>query len=269
MSSAPRRLPASQNSTDPPRLRVIQPDEALSPSLDAAGATDWRACELKFLVPPDIAEAVQAWAGRHLALDPHADPEHGGTYQTTTLYLDTPGWDVFHRTLGFRRRKYRVRRYGTDSLVHLERKSRRQDWVRKRRCQMSGDELATLASDQPPATWPGDWFHQQAARRQLRPAARITYRRAAFVGSAANSPIRLTLDRQVRGALAANWSLEPVTTGNDLLAGSVICEFKFRDSMPPLFQQLQAELKLAAGSVSKYRRCISAALPENGSWNGG
>ncbi|MDX1946857.1 MAG: polyphosphate polymerase domain-containing protein [Pirellulaceae bacterium] len=264
MSSAPRRQPASQTSGPPPQLRVIQPDDALSPSLDAAGATDWRACELKFFVSPEVAAVVQAWAGQNLSADPHADPAQGGTYLTTTLYLDTPRWDVFRRSLGFRRRKYRIRRYGDAAQVHLERKSRRQDWVRKRRCEVPQAELARLAAASRPSDWAGDWFHEQTARRMLRPAGRITYRRAAFVGTAAGNPIRLTLDRQVRGALAADWCLDPVSTGEDLLAGGVICEFKFRDAMPPLFQQLQAELKLAAGSVSKYRRCIAAALPEIG-----
>ena len=40
------------------------------------------------------------------------------------MYCDTQALDVFHRTPGYRRRKYRVRRYDEAWDVHLERKVR-------------------------------------------------------------------------------------------------------------------------------------------------
>ena len=41
-------------------------------------------------------------------------------------------------------------------------------------------------------------------------------------------------------------------------SGEVICEFKFRESLPVLFQQIIAEMQLQPASVSKYRRLMQA-----------
>src|SRR5947208_6777877 len=87
----------------------------LSPALtNGAG----QAFELKFLLPADRAAAVEEWARRWLTPDPHGQ---AGTYRVLSLYCDTPGLDVYHRAPGYRRRKYRLRRYGLAEVIHLER----------------------------------------------------------------------------------------------------------------------------------------------------
>src|SRR4051812_3391727 len=72
------------------------------------------AYEIKFLLDAERADRVEDWARRNLAFDPYGDPEHGNAYPIHTLYLDTPGRDMFRRTPGHKRHKFRVRRYGAE-----------------------------------------------------------------------------------------------------------------------------------------------------------
>src|SRR5262245_34811076 len=62
--------------------------------------------EVKCLVDPAVAAEVLKWSRSHLSPDPHAGGEFGDEYQTTSLYFDTSGFDVYHRRGSFRRSKY-------------------------------------------------------------------------------------------------------------------------------------------------------------------
>jgi hypothetical protein len=104
-----------------------------SPSLAGPARERRAAYELKFLVDEALAAEVERWARTHLKADPHGQPELGGAYRTTSLYFDTPEMDVYRRTPGYRRRKFRARRYGLTSWLYLERKWKAGDRVSKRR----------------------------------------------------------------------------------------------------------------------------------------
>jgi hypothetical protein len=228
-----------------------------SPSLtaSAAGAP---AFELKFLLDEARAQEVEAWAHARLVLDPHGDPALGGAYRTTTVYTDTPGLDVYHRSPSFKRSKYRVRRYGSAPRVFLERKSKSGDRVAKRRAAVPGEELFTLAQPMSLLTWPGHWFHRRLLERRLGPACRIAYQRTAYAGSCPDGPLRLTLDRRIRSLLTDEWNLDPFEGGLPLLNGHVILEFKFRSALPVPFKSLVQALRLSPAAVSKYRLCREA-----------
>lgn len=234
-------------------------EAAASPSLKTPGDGAAPAYELKFLVDEDRAQEVEAWARRRLVPDPHGDPALGGAYQTTTLYFDTPGLDVYRRTPSYRRRKYRVRRYDSAPWVFLERKSKWGDRVAKRRVLVPTAELPLLAGTVAPPEWPGHWFHGQLLPRDLLPACRIAYLRTAFVGACAEGPLRLTLDRQTRSAGAEGWRLDTFKGGRPFLTGRVILELKFRTALPALFKALVQELRLNPSPASKYRLCREAA----------
>jgi hypothetical protein len=229
-----------------------------SPSLSARGGGAGPAYELKFLLDDERGRAVEAWARRRLALDPHGDPALGGAYRTTSLYFDTPELDVYHRTPSYRRSKFRVRRYGSTSWTFLERKSKWGDRVAKRRVAVPEHELPTLARPVAPLDWPGDWFHCNLVRRQLLPACRIVYERTAFVGMCAGGPMRLTLDRRARGVLSEGWGVTAFEDGVPLLTGQAILEFKFWSALPAPFKELVHEMRLRPSTVSKYRRCREA-----------
>lgn len=231
--------------------------EFQSPSLTtAAHATP--AFELKFLLDAVRAQDVEEWARRHLALDPHGDPALGGAYRTTTVYTDTAELDVYRRSPSFRRSKYRVRRYGSAADLFLERKSKSGDRVAKRRNPIPGDDLPCLTHPMSLVTWPGHWFHRRLLERRLGPACRIAYQRTAYAGSCPNGPLRLTLDRGIRGLLTESWDLDPFEGGLPLLTGQVILEFKFRTALPAAFKSLVQIFRLGPAVVSKYRLCREA-----------
>ena len=215
------------------------------------------AFEVKFLLSSAEAREVEQRLRGRLAPDPHADPALGGAYRVTSVYFDTPGFDVYRRADGFRRRKYRVRRYGADPTAFLERKTKREQRVRKRRTALGLAELSRVLGDVP-ADWEGAWFARQLAKRGLRPVCRVSYDRIALVGTGPDGPVRVTFDRSARGAAAGEPHPHPVADGPALLGDEVITEFKFLAAMPAVFKDLVEGLRLAPQAVSKYRRCVEA-----------
>jgi hypothetical protein len=231
--------------------------ETLSPSLLWPTSTA-ASYELKFLITPAEAQQVEAWARQHLALDPHADASMGNAYAIRSVYFDTDRLDVFYRTRSYQRRKFRLRRYGTERGVFLERKSRSADRVAKRRTLICDEELSRLESATADAAWPGYWFHRRLLVRQLKPRCVISYERVAHVGMSAVGPLRLTLDRHIHCALTERFDFALAMAALPLLAESVVLELKFRSAMPALFKRLIQEMGLNPGSVSKYRLGIQA-----------
>jgi hypothetical protein len=229
----------------------------LSPSLVNGAAREQQAdaYELKFLLPAGAAEQAEAWARQRLTPDVHGD---SGRYLTTSLYCDTPTFDVYHRSAGFKRAKYRLRRYGDSDTIFLERKRRKGDVVAKRRDAVVSQELSLLGNSDVSLEWPGCWFSRQLQFRGLHPAVRIAYHRTAFMGTSATGPVRLTLDRDVTGVPADGWHVSPVENGKALLEDSVILELKFKATLPPLFLELLSELPSSGQGVSKYRLCVDA-----------
>jgi hypothetical protein len=248
-----------------PNLRIHQPaDELLSPSIERSAGEAMEAYELKFLVPQAVARQLQHWATQQMQPDPFGNPRLGGAYLTTTLYLDTPQRDVFYRADGFRRRKFRLRRYGIEPKAYLERKTRGSDRVKKRRCEVPLHELPARmtaplpAGDSPADTWAGEWFRERIEHRGLRPACLLSYERTAFVRPTPDGLLRVTLDRELRGLAASDWDLTPLTDGHRLLPEHVICEFKFRGALPNLFKEVILNLHLEDRGVSKYRQIMLA-----------
>src|SRR5262245_32002039 len=90
-----------------------QEPTALSPSLWKD--RDAPAFELKFQLFLEQARAIASWAANYLQLDPHADPGRDNAYLVHGLYFDTPAFDVYQRSPGYKKRKYRLRRYGENS----------------------------------------------------------------------------------------------------------------------------------------------------------
>lgn len=221
------------------------------------GETEAPAFEVKFLLTETEAREVERRLRPRLVPDPHADPALGGGYRVTSVYFDTPAFDVYRRTKGFRRRKFRVRRYGAAPTAFLEQKSKKAQRVRKRRTAVPVVELPRLAGEVP-ADWPAAWFVKKLAARGLRPVCRVSYERVALIGTSPDGPIRLTLDRAARGGPAAGPGPDPVADGPQLLNGEVIAELKFLGAMPGPFKAVVEDLRLTPRSVSKYRRCVEA-----------
>lgn len=221
------------------------------------------AFEVKFVLSEDQARAVENRLQPRLSLDPYADPALGNAYRITSIYFDTPTFDVYRRQPGHRSRKYRVRRYGSAPVAFLERKSKKGQRVRKRRVSVPLDEVHGVFQV-PSESWPGSWFSRQIAKRALRPVCRVTYERTAYIGSSATGPIRLTFDRSARGLVADGLPLDLFDDGRPLLNDVVIVEFKFLSAMPLVFKEAIEDVRLTPQSSSKYRRCVDVVglLPQ-------
>ncbi len=237
-----------------PSASGLESPSLFGPGAAADGAT---AYEVKFLLTEVQAAEVEARVAGKLALDPYADPAMGNAYLTTSMYTDTPGFDVFYRTEGYNRDKFRVRRYGVSGPVFVERKTKNGDKVRKHRARINPAEVVELSAPTLNGEWGGEWFHSQLIERQLRPVCRVAYERVAYLGTADGGTVRLTFDRNVRGVLAGEWKLEAVGGGSPLL-DRVVCEFKFRTTMPALFKGIVADLALTPTPVSKYRTFVQS-----------
>jgi hypothetical protein len=233
--------------------------EALSPSLRPWIPGDAPAFEMKFLLDDARARDVESRIAARLSPDPHSDPKLRNAYHISTIYCDTPEFDVFHRVGSYRRRKYRLRRYGNEPLVFLERKTKRGERVRKRRAKIDGCDLSSLSAFSTDPDWPGHWFHKQLVQRRLEPVCNVQYLRTAYVGIGDEGPLRLTFDRDVRTRLVKDWLLPPTVDGIPVLTGHVVCEFKFRGNLPALFKGIIQELALEPTGISKFRHCFRAA----------
>ena len=216
------------------------------------------AYEIKFLVPQSVAEAALTWARSHLAPDPHANSNDGDGYSVNSLYFDTKNLDVFRRNGSFGKSKYRVRRYGLESTIFLERKLKSRGLVSKRRTRIADRELVRLAVPDPEPGWIGHWFRRRLAVRQLHPRCQIRYERVARVGMMPEGPIRFTVDRNLRALLRGEYEVAETGSWLPLLPEQCVMELKFRLSMPAIYRSLMEELSLTPQPVSKYRLSIQA-----------
>jgi hypothetical protein len=229
---------------------------AVSPALNAGGRGAVSAFEVKFLLSETVAQQVEQRLSKSIQLDTYADPNLQNAYRVHTIFCDTPEFDVFYQVGSYRRRKYRVRRYGNEQCVYLERKTKERDRVRKLRTKIGLDELPLLTAPLADPNWCARWFHDQLLTRRLRPVCSVQYLRTAYVGHDDTGPLRLTFDRQVRGALADGWTLPESFVGQDAFTDRVIVEFKFLGVIPVLFKSVISDLSLESVGNSKYRHCF-------------
>ena len=220
------------------------------------------AYEMKFVLPDELMAPVSDWARAHIPPDSHAAGDE--LYHIHSVYLDTSAFDVYHRTEGYNESKYRVRRYGRESVLWLENKIKVKGWVRKVRTCIPEAELARLDLPEPDPTWAGDWFWRRMREYDLVPCCEIAYQRLARVGEAEGAPIRLTLDRQIRCAPTGRLELGKLDETEALLVGRNVLELKFRTGLPLLFKDLIREFRLAATPSSKYRRAVDLCGLVNG-----
>jgi hypothetical protein len=239
-------------------LREASYSGAASPSLTASSGLDAPAYEWKFLLSETQAADVEARARRDMVSDPHVD-RISGDYRITSVYCDTAGFDVFHRRGLYRRRKHRLRRYGRAPWVYFERKTKWGDRVKKLRTPIREGEVPLLGLPASARTWSGHWFHRHLTRRRLAPVCRLAYDRVALVGESSGGACRLTFDRRIHGTLTDGWELCECDGCLPVLAGQVVCEFKFHTCPPVVFKEIIRELGLIPSRVSKFRAFLRAS----------
>jgi hypothetical protein len=249
-----------------PKKRVV---ETCSPALQSPASLELPAYEMKFILSEKQAKDIEACLSDVLVVDGHDLSTVGGGYQITTLYTDTDLFDVFYHEKPFRRHKYRLRRYGTEPLVYLERRSRWRDRIKKQRNTIRNEEMSLFSDDHSPADWAGHWFHRRLIEGDLHPVCRVSYRRNAYFCDSGENAMRLTFDREVRGCAAEDWAVAPFEGGLPVVEGQVICEVKFCSVMPPRFKQIVRDFELRPTRISKYRAFmrISSQLSDKRSYH--
>lgn len=231
----------------------------MSPSLESR-ETRAHAVEMKFVVPTRTADDVRHWARRMMLADPHGDGDCGDEYRTTSLYFDTPSFDVLERRGSHGRMKFRVRRYGDAPVVYVERKLRNARMLNKRRTAVPLADLDHLLASPAAPSLPAGWFQRRIALRSLAPVCQISYLRTARVLQSTHGSIRLTVDRDIRVAPVTSCVFAP-ERGAAVLAGYEIVELKYLWQTPAIFKQLAEEFLLQPMSLSKYRLGASAIYP--------
>jgi len=222
----------------------------------ASRHTRSKAFEIKFVVDREQGRRIREAGRRILSPDPWGSGPALDEYQTTTVYFDTDQFDVYLRRGSYRRAKYRIRRYGLNNVVFLERKLRTADVLSKRRTCLEIAELDRLhaALD---ATWPGRWFHERLSMRRLAPRCQVSYSRTARVGTTDCGPIRLTLDDDLSAGVADSARFDDAGRAA-ILGDKTIVEMKFMTTMPAAFKRLVEQFALEPARLSKYRLGIDA-----------
>ena len=134
------------------------------------------AYELKFLIDENRSGEVLAWARKFMAPDPHVEPSLGDAYRISSLYLDTQELDAFCHRGSAARSKFRLRRYGDEPAVFLERKRKKRDCVEKRRVPVLDTDMRLLQDPDAPPDWTGRWFHKRLRARRLQPICQVSVR---------------------------------------------------------------------------------------------
>jgi len=216
-----------------------------------------RACETKFVVDAALRPDLLGWARERLEPDRHGTGEHGDAYATSTLYFETPEFDVYGRRGSYGRSKYRVRRYGDSDVVFLERKFRTSRLLAKRRTVVPRDELQRVADMPAEPDWDGYWFARRVALRRLQPIAQLSYDRVARVGMSLAGPVRMTVDTNMR-VLPQRGLGFLSDCGQRFLERACVVEVKYRESLPGLFRELAETFGLRVQKISKFRTGLRA-----------
>jgi len=216
------------------------------------------AYELKFYIGSAQAPALEDWVRSHLDPDPHGGGSHGDSYRVSSVYFDTSGFDVLARQGSFGRSKYRIRRYDHSDTVYLERKTRGQSRVFKRRSPTDLTSLPRLLGAQPSREWDGRWFHRRLLARALGAVSRIDYQRIARIGYSDYGPVRLTLDQQLCAWRTRAVSFDAGGAAATLSGQQRILELKFGQTMPAVFKELIREFAPRLTGISKYRLACAA-----------
>ena len=222
-----------------------------TPDINSRETRDW-AREVKFLVDASMRPAIVEWSRENLRADGNGMGPFHDEYLTTSLYFETPEFDVYHRKLSYGRSKYRARRYGMLDFVFLERKFRTDRLLAKRRTTVSLAEVQRLAEPEPDPSWRGYWFHRRILLRRLQPLTQMSYERVARIGQTPHGLLRVTVDTNLRVLPMPDRAFIP-GVGFPLIEDKCIVEVKYRVELPALIRRFAEQFKLQPMAVSKYR----------------
>lgn len=184
-----------------------------------------------------------------------------GRYLIRSLYFDTPGDTALREKLDGvnRREKFRLRCYNGDpSLIHLEKKSKRNGLGSKELTEVSAAEVRALLEGDL------DWMarsgrtlvwelYQKMHTQLLRPRTIVDYIREPFVYAPGN--VRVTIDTDIRTGLSRTDFLDPDCLTVPAGDAPAILEVKWDAYLPAVIQDAVQLPGRRAGAFSKYAAC--------------
>lgn len=203
--------------------------------------------------------ALRHRLGAVMQRDSHASAD--GTYQIRSLYFDTPGDKALREKIDGvnAREKFRIRIYnGDDSLIRLEKKSRRNTLGSKESVCLSREEAQRIAAGDT------DWMsshgeelvrelHSKMHYQQLRPKTIVDYRREPFVYAPGN--VRITLDWDLRTGLYCTDFLDARCVTLPVPESMYLLEVKYDNFLPDIIRDLVQLPDRRATAFSKYAQC--------------
>ncbi|MCM3816847.1 polyphosphate polymerase domain-containing protein [Streptomyces sp. DR3-1] len=226
--------------------------------------------ELKYLVPVEQAAQIRDELAERMERDAHSPV---GGYGVWSLYYDTPQLRFYWEKIeGLKfRRKLRIRHYGdldgvTDaSPVCVEIKQRVNRVTQKRRITLPYGVARQLCDGRElvPHSVRERAFVEEVleliVRLNLRPAAITGYQREALVGRDADTGLRVTLDRRVRGRdRDFHFGTERPENRFTIPPHLAVMEIKVNERTPYWITDLAARRNLNLVRVSKYVQSIEA-----------
>ncbi|WP_241990198.1 MULTISPECIES: polyphosphate polymerase domain-containing protein [unclassified Streptomyces] len=226
--------------------------------------------ELKYLVPVELATELRDELAERMDRDPHSPV---GGYGVWSLYYDSPELRFYWEKIeGLKfRRKLRIRHYGDpagvtdDSPVCVEIKQRVNRVTQKRRITLPYRTARQLCDGHAPvdhAPKERAFVHEVldlVVRLNLRPTAMTGYQREALVGRSADTGLRVTFDRRVRGRdRDFRFGQERPENRFTVPPHLAVMEIKVNERTPHWITDLAARRNLSLVRVSKYVQSIEA-----------
>lgn len=190
--------------------------------------------------------------------DPHAI---NGKYQIRSLYFDNLDDKALREKIDGvnMREKFRIRMYnGDSSVIHLEKKGRRNGLGTKYSADLTAEEVSKivngdldwmLISDRPLVQELYCKIHSQG----IRPKTIVDYTREPFIFRPGN--VRVTLDYDIRTGLSCTDFLNPEAVTIPAGDAPILLEVKWDEFLPSIVRDVVSVPDRRVGSFSKYAQC--------------
>jgi hypothetical protein len=227
--------------------------------------------EIKYLLDESNVPSLRERLQERMDTDPHQLAS--GPARVSSLYYDSRDLRCYWEKIeGLRfRRKLRIRVYGEpetindDSLVFVEIKQRVNRVTQKRRIPLRYAEARKLCDERidPEVSDARQAFVDEvltyADLMDLQPTAITTYLREAYLGTDADTGVRITIDHRVSGR-NRDFYLGAQGATNDFIIPShlAVVELKANERVPAWFTDLAAKLNLSTVRISKYCQAIES-----------
>lgn len=210
--------------------------------------------ETKFLIPSHLQATLEGFLEQKCQRDIHWSCPSG--YLVTSTYLDLPPYESINTKLegDSLKEKFRIRTYDDQSFIFLEKKEKRNQFVKKTRIKISDSvkdsQHTNLLLEQSIPYIP--YSFSPLTCPNIQPIVTTRYYRKAFLDETHNY-LRFTIDTQN----CFKWFNDEIYTQSLNLTDHIIFEIKHEDELPYWAQQLQTKLFKYKASFSKYYNAIA------------